>query len=69
MEFDRLWLHGLMSLSRGSRNFERGEWARNMKYKPPCMTAIFFMTIFYRRGGGMALLLPPPLDPLLSLSS
>ena len=30
----------------------------DMKYKPPCLVAIFFMTIFYRRG--MAPLPPPP---------
>ena len=32
--------------SSGSRNFGEGGGARNMKYKPPCTVAIFFMTIF-----------------------
>ena len=43
---------------------ERGGGARYMKYKPPRMTAIFYMTIFYRPGGGHW---PPwaPLAPLL----
>ena len=31
---------------------ERGWGQKNMKYKPPHMAAVFFMTIFYRLGGG-----------------
>ena len=38
---------------------ERGG-ARNMKYKPSRVAAIFFGPIFYRPGGGLAPLAPPP---------
>ena len=46
--------------SSGSRNFREGGGARNMKYKPPRMAAIFFGSIFTGWGGGMAPLAPPP---------
>ena len=42
---------------------ERGG-PRNIKYKPPRIAAIFFLTYFYRPGGGAWPPWPPP-DPLL----
>ena len=48
--------------SSGSRNFGEGGGARNMKYKPQRVAAIYLELFFTGRGGGMAPL--APLDPL-----
>ena len=47
--------------SSGSRNFGEGG-PRDMKYKPPCSSAIF-IGLFLQAGGHGPL--PPSLDPLL----
>ena len=56
--------------SSGSRNFGEGG-PRNMKYKPPCMAAIFFWPIFTGQGGGHGPLAQPPtpgLDRVLKVN-
>ena len=49
----------LVPCSSGSRNFGEGG-PRNMKYKPPCLAAIFFGLFLQAKGGAWPPWAPPP---------